>query len=883
MRSLLNRCVLIGTVLAGGLPCVGEELSEIQCIKSVAFLAPADASGHRNYAPDRKIDILHLALEVTPDFGTRTVTVKTVLRFQPIAIPLRELTLDAVDLDFSSVTATQPIQAHQVTGQKLIVTFAADLPAGKEVSLTTIHKAEPSKGLYFRTPEMGYKKGETHLFTQGEAIEARHWYPCFDAPNEKFTSEITCRVPEAMTVISNGRLMSETRESGSGLKAVQWLQDKPHVNYLISLVAGNFKKIEDRYGDIEMAFYTLPSAISEAANSFRNTRDVMGFFEREIGVPYPWHKYDQICVNDFVAGGMENTSATTLTDNTLFTEASETLRSSDGLVAHELAHQWFGDLVTCKDWSHLWLNEGFATFYAHLYDGFHNGRDSMLYGLYRDARGILGRTNDTVPIVTRTFESPDSQFSFRAYQKGSWVLHMLRSQLGESLYRNCVRTYLEQHAYGNVETADLNSVIESLSGRSFDQFFDQWVYHAHHPELEVTYAWDEKAGLAKVSVTQTQKTSNEVLLFNLPLKVRFKLASGNVDREIRVSAQSEDFHFPLPSAPVGMRFDPDYTVLAKIKLQIPDALLESQLADESDVVGRLLAIEQLSGKRDAASVSRLAKSLQNDPFYGVRLEAARALRAIHSDAAFDALADSLDQDDARVRAEVVSGIGGFYREAAFEKTLAILKTEKNPEILARALDGLAAYSKPVTRETLLRFLNTDSYRERLAGAAIRAMREQDDPDFTTPLMKAIRDRGEALPTSTLGQALAAVAHLARNAEDKSEASELIAGFTANPRENLRLAAIRALGTLGDSTTIPALETFASAGKQSPDQKAAEDAIRAIRATRRPIDDLKQLRNEVLDLQKENRDLKNEFDALKKKLEAGTPASNNKRERRKKSP
>ena len=205
---------------------------------------------------------------------------------------------------------------------------------------------------------------------------------------------------------------------------------------------------------------------------------------------------------------------------------------------------------------------------------------------------------------------------------------------------------------------------------------------------------------------------------------------------------------------------------------------------------------------------------------------------------------------------MVSGIGGFYREAAFEKTLAILKTEKNPEILARALDGLAAYSKPVTRETLLRFLNTDSYRERLAGAAIRAMREQDDPDFTTPLMKAIRDRGEALPTSTLGQALAAVAHLARNAEDKSEASELIAGFTANPRENLRLAAIRALGTLGDSTTIPALETFASAGKQSPDQKAAEDAIRAIRATRRPIDDLKQLRNEVLDLQKENRDLKN---------------------------
>src|SRR5439155_21936315 len=227
------------------------------------------------------------------------------------------------------------------------------------------YRAEPTQGLYFRTPEMGYKAGDTHLYTQGEPTEARHWYPCFDAPNEKFTSEIVCRVPEGMTVLSNGRRVSE--EKDGGLVAVRWLQDKPHVTYLISLVAGYFKSVEDKYHEVQLAFYTPPSEINEAPNSFRDTKDMLAFFEDEIGVPYPWAKYYQVCVNDF-GGGMENTSITTLTVDTLFTAATENIRSSQGLVAHELAHQWFGDLVTCKDWSDIWLNDGFATYYESHYE-----------------------------------------------------------------------------------------------------------------------------------------------------------------------------------------------------------------------------------------------------------------------------------------------------------------------------------------------------------------------------------------------------------------------------------------------------------------------------------------------------------------------------------
>jgi aminopeptidase N len=215
-------------------------------------------------------------------------------------------------------------------------------------------------------------------------------------------------------------------------------------------------------------------------------------------------------LNDFVWGGMENTSATMLTDRELFTPATENIVDSDSLISHEMAHQWFGDLVTCQDWSDIWLNEGFATYYALLYDGHKNGHDSMLYGLYQNARQITGMPDDTTAIVKRTYGTPEDVFgryNYLSYPKGGWVLHMLRSELGEDLYRRCIKTYLERHQYGNVVTEDLRKVIEELSGHSYEQFFDQWLYHAHNPELEASYSWDEKTKLAKITCARRRRST----------------------------------------------------------------------------------------------------------------------------------------------------------------------------------------------------------------------------------------------------------------------------------------------------------------------------------------------------------------------------------------
>ena len=849
-----------------------------QCVKSASLFATTDPALHRSYAPDREIRIRHLALDITPDFKARTIVGRATLRFQPNQKPVSELKLDAVELAIQSVTATEPIRAWQAADGKVVVTFASPIPADREATVTIAYSGEPTKGLYFRTPEMGYKPGEAHLFSQGEAIDSRYWYPCFDAPNEKLTTEVTCHVPEGMTVVSNGILVSEQRDPASGLVAFHWSQEKPHANYLVTLVAGQFKKIEDRHGDIPLSFVTLPSEIAQAASSFRDTKDMMRFFEFETGVPYPWAKYDQICVNDFVEGGMENTSATTLTDSTLFTEATENLQNSESLVSHELAHQWFGDLVTCHDWSDLWLNEGFATYYQVLYDGHKNGRDSMLYELYHNARNVTSQANDTTAIVNRTYGDPMNQFGYLAYPKGGWVLHMLRSQLGEELYRKIIRTYLTRHAYQNVQTEDLRAVIQELSGRSFDQFFDQWVYHAHHPELDVSYSWDQQTRLAKVTIKQTQQLSAQVLLFDFPLTIRFRGAFGSVDKVIQVHAKEADFYFPFDSAPGGVRFDPDYTLLGVIRFDPSREMCRAQLADKSDMMGRLLAVDRLAKDRDHGAIALLKEALNQDSFHGVRLAAASALTEMHTDEALETLLASVTQPDPRVRQRVVAAIAGFYRETACTSLRDVLAREKNPLIVGEALRGLAPYAKPETKETLVRFLNTDSYRDYLTDAAISAMRQQDDPAYLPPLLERLSAHGTDLSGHVFANGIETLAYLARNEEKKDQIREFLLVHIHALKRSVARRALSALGTLGDTKAIPVLQTFTKADKESPERKAAEGALASLRSVRKPVDDFKNLRQEVLDLQKETRELHKALDELKDQLQAqgsGTPKAGSK--------
>ncbi len=579
----------------------------------------ADVEGDGpHYPPEREVDMLHLRLDVTPDFQRRTIAGTATLRFTPLGRPVKQVRLDAVNLQVSAVRSDAELEGYTNTGRQLLLTFRAELALGREVSVEIDYAAEPKRGFYFRTPEMGYPDGDTHAWTQGETHEARFWIPCFDYPNERSSTEVICHVPAEMTVLSNGRRVSESLDA-NGLKRVHWLQEKPHVSYLICLVAGNFQKLETQHRDIPLGFYTQPSLFSYAQDSFADAADIMAFFEEEIGVPFPWDKYDQVTILDFVAGGMENTTLTTLTADTLFAPETENIRSTRQLDAHEMAHQWFGDLVTCRDWSHLWLNEGFATYYASLYEGHKFGPDELLYDLFQNAQqSVLPQGQDKRPIVYRRYKNAGEQFDYRAYPKGGWVLHMLRCQLTPDVYRRCVRDYLQRYALQSVVTDDLQRVLEETTGRSWDRFFDQWVYHAGHPQVKLQYEWLAQEKLAKVTIQQTQKVDQDVMLFQFPTRLRFLVDGHAIDHELLVQQEQQVCYVPLPAQPTLVRFDPDYTVLAEVDFDANEDMLLVQLQQNNDLIGHLLATESLARRPSQRIVDALKQTLQQDAHYGVR-------------------------------------------------------------------------------------------------------------------------------------------------------------------------------------------------------------------------------------------------------------------------
>jgi len=819
-------------------------------------------SGVRRYAPDCRADLLHLALDVTPDFKNRAVSGRATITFKPVGSPLEELNLDGIDLEVSAVESTAKLQGYQATHDKVILTFEQALAVDSEQTVTITYRATPKDGFYFRTPEQGYREGETQLYTQGETILARNWFPLLDSPNGKLTTEVTCRLPDGMKAWSNGRLLSQEKDAATGLTAWHWKQEKPHSAYLISLVAGQFSVIEDHYKDLPIAFMVPPSDAAMAQKSFADTKDMLAFFEQELDYPFPWEKYHQIVVRDFRWGGMENTSISTLSDRILQTADYETLRSSVSVVGHELAHQWFGDVVTCKDWSTLWLNEGFATYYDALYQEHLYGHEQFLYERFRVAEGLTGEQNPR-PVVFRKINADGyDQFGALSYQKGSWVLHMLRSELGPDLFRKVIQTYLKRYQFRNVVTENLVSVLEEVTGRSWDRFFDQWIYHGGHPELAVDYAWDEKSGTARVNLSQTQKISDEVLQFHLPVKVRFKGKFGTIDKVFLLEDLAQDFHVALPSAPKIVRIDPDVGLLATIHFSPPRELLNAQLDDDSDPLGRVLAVRQLGEDPRADGVGRLLKILSGDGRWFVRAEAAKALGKIGTGPAFATLGQCLEQADARVRKAVVDALGSDIRDESLDLLLKHLSSEKNPDIRGAILQALSHHPKKSSGAKLVEALESNSLRDHLFGSAVAAMRMSDDPSYAAPLFDAIRKRQGELESQSLGRALAALAYLSRNQTDKNEVFDFLLKQLESPRTPVADGAATALGDLADLRSRPVLITLANR-----DNEAAKNALKDLAEGVKPAAAIVGLQDEVSKLQKSNSEMKTQLETLTKRMEA----------------
>ncbi|MCW5558990.1 MAG: HEAT repeat domain-containing protein, partial [Verrucomicrobiae bacterium] len=398
--------------------------------------------------------------------------------------------------------------------------------------------------------------------------------------------------------------------------------------------------------------------------------------------------------------------------------------------------------------------------------------------------------------------------------------------------------------------------------------------------LKVAYSWDEGAKLAKVSIQQVQKLGETVLLFHLPLKIRFKSGETVTDGVAEVSRQAEDFYFSLPAKPGIVRVDPDFTWLANIEFSLPAEMLSAQLSDPGDVIGRIFAIEQLEKRGDRTAVEKIQGVLNTDAFWGVRVEAARALRRIHNEDAHAALLSaSKNQSEARVRRAIVDGLGAWFRSDTPETVGKLVAGETNLDIRVEAIQALSAYPVEQVKETLLGHLRSSSYRQMLANAAITAMRAQQSAEYLDPLLAVLREREAEFPSGAWINGLNTLAALAAEQENKSAIREFLIARIHHPRRSIQLAVIRALGALGDPQAIGALQTFAGAASETPQRPAAEAAIRQIRERKPQSAEVNTLRGEVLELQKQNRELKEAFEQFKKQVEAKSESAEPAKKRR----
>jgi aminopeptidase N len=454
---------------------------------------------------DRAFHVEHVRLDLDVDVARGRLSGTATLVVRPVAAGLREIDLDASELAVGAVTlvagapdgrAGRRLRAR-CDGRSLRIRFDRAYGHDDLVTVRIAYAARPRRGFWFVRPDAAYPDRRAQGWTQSQAEDGHAWFPCVDHPNGKFTSEIVATAARGLRTVGNGRLVAR-RASADGTKETwHWKQERPHPAYLMSLVVAPYVETRAKAGRVPLRFYAFEGQARAAKRLYGRTADMMKTFERLFGA-YPWREYAQTVVSEFTWGGMENTGSTTLTEKALLDDRAALDVSYEGLVSHELAHQWWGDLVTCRGWHHNWLNESWATFSENLYDEAAHGEDSAQWDRIQKTTAYLAQDRGQYrrPIVFDRFTIPMDLFDRHAYEKGSLVLGMLRDELGDEVFFRGARRHLATHAFGFADTHDFRRALEEESARDLNWFFDQWVHAAGYPELEVRWKAETRGGRA---------------------------------------------------------------------------------------------------------------------------------------------------------------------------------------------------------------------------------------------------------------------------------------------------------------------------------------------------------------------------------------------------
>jgi aminopeptidase N len=801
-------------------------------------------------AGERPLDIKHMRLDLHVDLPKKTVDAHSTLQVHSLR-PLGSITLDAVDFEVKRVRIVNGDQeatpAHfSHDGHKLVIDLEPAWPADKDATLKIDYRVrEPKDGLYFFAPSPAEPDVPLSVWSQGEPIANRYWFPCYDHPNQRMTTELIVTTADGFEVLSNGKLL-ERKTNPDKTVTFHWLQDKPHVAYLVTLVVGQFEVVEEKWRDKPVLYYVPKNRKDEVGYTFGRTREMLDFFSRRFGIDYPWEKYAQVVVEQFTAGGMENTSATTMNSFILQDERSLLDGSADNIVAHELAHQWWGDLVTCRDWSHLWLNEGFASYAEALWDEHHLGADEYAYNMLQKGRGAIAGGKDR-PVVDRRYSFPLTMFDARSYPKGAFVLHMLRQRLGDDVFWKCIRHYGNEHRLQSVDTTDFRKTLERETGRSLERFFYDWTERPGNPVIEVNTEWLPDTKLARVVVKQTQP--GEPFVFPLALAFAGKAGSQPVTVEQEISEREQLFFIPLPERPTLLTVDPQQAVLAEIKENKGREMWVAQLEQSTSVVARVRAAQHFGQTRQPDDRELLVKALTTEKFWGVQHEIAAALGDSGGDISRDGLLQGLKDANAKVRRACVEQLGKFIRDAKAAVALkeVLQKGDASYGVESAALRAYAGLQQPDAVAVLLPWLAKPSHNETLRTAALGGLGETRDLSALDALLTWTK---KGKPRECRSAALASLGKLAQTANPSDEQRQQIVTATAacldNEGPRLKRTAVAVLRDLGRSAA-PTLATLEAISRHDPSDNLrdlAKKAVDQIRANQPVPLELTRLREEL---------------------------------------
>lgn len=640
--------------------------------------------GVEHRRPQRTYDVQHYIIRTRFDVPNKTVYGDTTVQLKPLSSGFQTFELDATGMEFESVKLEPEGKALRFAQapNKLSITLDKSYGSSDTVAVRIKYRTTPEKGLYFiaASPATRYRRytKPAQIWTQGEPEENHFWFPCYDFPDDKATSEQYITTGANEVAISNGELL-ETKTNADGTRTFHWKMEQPHSSYLISMVVGNYVKLTDSYRNIPIEYYTYPGTEAQARSAFGRTPKMMQFFAERFQYDFPFNRYAQTIVANFIFGGMENITATTQADTEILSGTdSETYTGADNLVSHELSHSWFGNIATAKDWANLWVNEGFATFFEAAYKEHVAGRDAYMEEMSANASAYFSEDlyQYRRPIISNRYQKPVDLFDSTVYKKGGLVVHMLREVVGDDVFWKALNAYLNEFKYQNTDARDVQRVFERVSGKSLDWFFDQWLYKAGYPELRVRHNYNPQTRQLTLDVEQTQTPDAMTpAVFRLPgVDIEFGTTRGRKTERIDITKRTERFTFTLDSRPRMIVFDKGERVLKNLDFPQPAEMTAFQLLNSTDSMARKAAAEQLgemAGRHNFEGdrreiVKALGDALAKDSFYGVRAPAANALTRFKGSRAMSALLEATKDKDGRVSSVAIKAIKEAYSAKAPE-------------------------------------------------------------------------------------------------------------------------------------------------------------------------------------------------------------------------